>query len=168
MIRKPLFQSSQNKAEDGPGEQLEEGDELDEGDQPKNGHDEEGRMLVGANDGDQPKDGIVDVDGGLKEAYNEEGDELHKGDQPKDGHDEEVKGLVGANDGDQSKDGLVDVDGALNDRPCLNSTGGSSWLGTQEDRVDFVILSDEYLGNTKTTLGKGRKTTWLNLRMVWY
>ena len=47
--------------------------------------------------------------------------------------------------GDQPKEGQ---EGGEIRKQELNSTGGSSWLGTQEDRDDFVTLSDEFLSKT--------------------
>ena len=45
----------------------------------------------------------------------------------------------------------------------LNSTGGSSWLGNQEDRDDFVTLSDEVLSMTgalEDDIGKKMEDDW--------
>ena len=101
----------------------------DDGNQPKCGTMGGGVELTGTHNasGDQSKYGTVGRDGGLTWAHNVRGDEVR---------------------GDQSKDDLNDIQGGWDDRHGLNSTGGSSWFGTQEDKDDFVTLSDEFLRNS--------------------
>ena len=81
------------------------------------------------------------------------------GDQPE-------YGSMGRDEGDdelhddQSKDGQ---EGGVIGKRGLNSTGGSSWLGTQEDRDDFVTLSDEFLSRTgalEDDIGKKMEEDW--------
>ena len=91
---------------------------------------------------DQPKDGWSS--GMVRDGDDDQSAQGGDGDQPEYDSVRREEGYDGLYD-DQPKDGQ---EGGVIRKQGLNSTGGSSWLGTQEDRDDFVTLSDEFLSKT--------------------
>ena len=126
-----------------------EDDKFHKGNQLNNNYNVESMRVNGNDDGNQPKCGTMGGDVELTGTHNASGDQSKYGTVGRDG------GLTWAHNvrgdevrGDQSKDDLNDIQGGWDDRHGLNSTGGSSWFGTQEDKDDFVTLSEEFLRNS--------------------